>query len=77
MPRAWRVRGSVEWLRGKEVAARASWDRSLRVAEDLGARYEVAMTHIEIGRRLCDREELQRGGDILAEVEGSFKHDPA
>jgi tetratricopeptide (TPR) repeat protein len=77
LPHALRVSGSVEWLKGKETAARASWNRSLKAADQLGSRYDLAMTHIEIGKRLDDGEELQRGADILAEIEGSFKRERA
>lgn len=77
LPHALRIRGAVEWLSSNEAGARASWDRRLSVAQELGARYDVAMTRMECGRRLSDRDDLQRGGEIVAEVEDSFKHDTA
>jgi tetratricopeptide (TPR) repeat protein len=55
-----RTRGSYEWLRGRHRKAEAWWRRSLSMADRLGARYEGALTELEIGRRLDDRSALER-----------------
>jgi tetratricopeptide (TPR) repeat protein len=68
LPVAARLRGRHEWLRGKPRAARRWWQRGLAAAEDLGARYEVGMLHLEVGRRLEDRARLERAEAIFAEI---------
>jgi len=38
------------------------------VAEELGMRYELGMTHLEMGQRLEDRAHLERAEAIFAEI---------
>lgn len=62
----YRMSGTYEWLSGHQRKAEKWWQKSLDMAEKLGARYEGALTHLEIGRRLGDPAELE-----LAETEFS------
>ena len=55
-----RMQGTYEWLRGRPRKAEKWWRRSLDHAEKLGARYEGALTELEIGRRLGDPAALER-----------------
>ncbi|MDQ5852214.1 MAG: AAA family ATPase, partial [Chloroflexota bacterium] len=41
LPGAYRLRGAYEWLSGQPAAARHWWQRSLAVAQKLGARYDL------------------------------------
>jgi class 3 adenylate cyclase/tetratricopeptide (TPR) repeat protein len=68
VPGAARARGSYEWLRGNHAAARRWWQRSLVAAERMGARYDLGVTELEIGRRSHDREHLERAVAILGAI---------
>jgi hypothetical protein len=68
LPEAMRLQGRYVWLRGRRSAAQRWWQRSLALAEKLGARYELGMTHLEIGERLGDRAHLERAEALLAEI---------
>jgi class 3 adenylate cyclase/tetratricopeptide (TPR) repeat protein len=57
---ACRLRGTYEWLRGHAGKADKWWRQSLDHADKLGARYEGALTILEIGRRTGDPEQLRR-----------------
>ena len=59
-PEAWRLRGTLEWLRRRPSGAWRWWRRSLAAAQELGAPYETARTHLEIGRLSGDAEHLER-----------------
>lgn len=72
LPSALRHRGTYAWLTGKHDAARRWWERSLTVASQLGARYETAMTWLEMGRRLGERELLERAAHVFGEVGAEF-----
>ena len=60
----YRMRGTYEWLSGHPHKGEKWWRKSLDLAEKLGARYEGALTHLEIGRRLGNPAEME-----LAEAE--------
>ena len=64
---ALRLTGQSAWLAGNPVAAKAWWEKSRRECERLGAIYDLALTEIEVGRRLSDREILGRGELRLSE----------
>jgi hypothetical protein len=68
LPEAVRLQGRYEWLRGRRKAARRWWQCSLALAEKLGARYELGMTHLEIGERLGDRAHLESAEARLIET---------
>ena len=67
-PRACRLRATYAWLRGKPVTARKWWRRSLRSAARLGARWELGMTHLEMGRRLQQASHLQQAEAIFSDI---------
>ena len=62
------LRGIYQWTSGKQSSAEKWWKRSLRLAEDMGARYHLAMTHLEMGKRFSDRVHLKQAEEILAET---------
>jgi len=68
LPSAMRLRGTWEWLRGQPATALRWWQRSLASAEKLGARCDLGMTHLEIGRRTEDRAHLERAEAIFVEI---------
>jgi len=68
LPEALRLTGTWLWLTGRAEAARRRWRESLNVAENLGARWDLGLTHLEVGRRTGDQDELKRGDSILAEI---------
>ena len=49
---AYRLAGQVCWLAGKRRRAVHCWEQSIRAAEQLGARPDLARTYFEMGRRL-------------------------
>ena len=77
VPGARRVRGNIEWLRGRQRAARRSWRRSLEVAESQGAPYEAAMTELDAGLRLRDPEHLGRAEALFEELGSTWYADRA
>ncbi len=67
LPEAMRLKGTSEWLRGKPAAAKW-WQRSLALAKEMGQRYDLGMTHLEMGQRLGERAHLERAEAIFAEI---------
>jgi class 3 adenylate cyclase/tetratricopeptide (TPR) repeat protein len=63
-----RLKGTCEWLREKSAPAQKWWQRSLKTAEEMGMRYDLGMTHLEMGRRLKDRAHLEQAEAIFAEI---------
>ena len=72
LPEAMMLQGRHEWIRGKSSSAQAWWDKSIKAAEKMGARYDLGMTHLEMGRRLKDREHLTQAETIFAEIGAAF-----
>jgi hypothetical protein len=68
LPSALRSQGTYEWLMRRPRPATKAWRRSTVVAEELGARYEVGMTCLEMGRRTGERPVLERAEAVLAEI---------
>jgi len=60
MVAAQRMDGTYAWVCGRRRRAEHCWRSSLVLAAKLGARYEGALTELEVGRRLGDREALER-----------------
>jgi tetratricopeptide (TPR) repeat protein len=65
---AFRLQGIYEWLNGNHVKARKCWRQSLKVAVELGATYDLARTHFEIGRRTGEFEHLKNAEAIFAAI---------
>jgi tetratricopeptide (TPR) repeat protein len=63
---AYRMQGTLEWLRGRPQHALHWWEQSLAAASNLGARYEGGLTCLEMGRFLGN-------GGYLEEAESTFK----
>jgi class 3 adenylate cyclase/tetratricopeptide (TPR) repeat protein len=72
LPEAIRLQGNYQWLRRKPSFAEKCWERSLGLAEEMGMRYELGMTHLEMGRRLKDRAYLEKAEAIFAEIGAEF-----
>jgi len=68
LPHALRAQGTYEWVRGKPAKAQKWWLRSLAVAEELGARYDLGMTHLEMGKRMGTQVNLEQAEAIFAEI---------
>lgn len=68
MAGACRLQGTYEWARGRRGRAQKLWMRSLAVGEELGARYDVGVTDLEMGRRLETREHLERAEALFTEL---------
>jgi len=64
-PDALRLCGIYEWLLGRRAAAEKCWHAGIAMAERLGARHVLGLTHLEIGRRLSDRKHLLRAEELL------------
>jgi class 3 adenylate cyclase/tetratricopeptide (TPR) repeat protein len=72
LPEITRFRGTYDWLIGRPNSARSYWDRSLAEAGKMGMRYELAMTHLEIGKRLNDLDHLKKAEAIFADIGAEF-----
>src|SRR5262249_14993883 len=68
LPHAYRVQGTYAWLQGKPTVAQKWWHWSLRAAEAWGARWDLGMTHFEMGGRLEDVAHLERAVTILTDL---------
>ena len=68
LPETIRLQGVYEWLSGRRPAAEKYWQRSTTLAQKMGMRYDLAMSHLEMGRRLDNRESLQQADAIFAEI---------
>lgn len=68
LPEAMRLKGICEWLRGRHAAAHKWWRRSLALAEEMEQRYDLGVTHLEMGQRLGEHAHLERAEAILAEI---------
>jgi hypothetical protein len=62
------LQGTYEWLRNQPDAARKWWSASLAYAEEKGITTEEALTRLEMGRRLQDREMLERAAEMFEEM---------
>jgi class 3 adenylate cyclase len=51
-PETFRYLGEYQWLLGKHLAAVGWWERSIREAERLGSRPDLARGYLEAGRRI-------------------------
>jgi len=69
---AYRVWGTYAWLCGRRRAARRSWHRSLRAGRRLGYTYQLALTHLEMGRRLGDLAHLETAEHLLAGMDAKY-----
>lgn len=67
-PRALRLMACNHWLRGRKKKAHQLWQFSLEVANDLGAKYETALTQISIGRYSEDNSTLNQGKALLRKL---------
>ena len=50
----------------------AKAQQSLALAEEMGMRYDLGMAHLEMGRRLDDREHLSEAETIFAEIGAEY-----
>ncbi|HET6947108.1 MAG TPA: AAA family ATPase [bacterium] len=71
-PAAFRMWGSVQWLGGRRAAAHRWWQKAVAAAEALGARYELGLTYLEMGRRTGQVQPLQRAQSIFAELDAQW-----
>jgi class 3 adenylate cyclase/tetratricopeptide (TPR) repeat protein len=67
-PKAMRLQGTFEWLAGRPGNAQKWWQKSLAEAERMGMRYDVGMTHLEIGQRLGERAHLEKAEAMFAKI---------
>ena len=67
-PPAFRVKGTLSWLDGRQEEARVAWDRSLAWARDTGGRYDEGLTLLEIGRRTGDRHAIEGAESLFEQI---------
>ncbi|MFX0212336.1 MAG: hypothetical protein ACFFDT_40560, partial [Candidatus Hodarchaeota archaeon] len=68
MPEVFRLVGTFCWLKKKLNKALNYWDKSIKSAEHLGARPELARTYMEVGERLLEKKsKFQQLNGIQAE----------
>jgi hypothetical protein len=58
-PQAQRIQGTLRWLEGDGSGAERWWKKSLESARQLGAPYAMGQAHMEMGRRLNRRADLE------------------
>jgi tetratricopeptide (TPR) repeat protein len=67
LPRALRTMGTLYWLTGRQRRAERWWQESLEAALRVEARYEIALTRLEIGNRKNLASEWRLGEELLAQ----------
>jgi class 3 adenylate cyclase/tetratricopeptide (TPR) repeat protein len=72
LPDALGLQGRYEWLRGNSATAQKLWEKALNEAQRMGERYQRGTIHLEMGRRLGDREHLQQAQAILEGIGAEF-----
>jgi tetratricopeptide (TPR) repeat protein len=72
LPHVQMLQGRYEWLSGRPKKAQDWWARALAQAEATGMRYEEGVIHLEIGRRMGDRNHLLSAESILGEIGAEF-----
>src|SRR4030067_3400461 len=72
LPEPMRLLGKYEWLMGRPSFAEEWWQKSLKTAEEMGMRYALGMTHLEMGQRLKDRYHLEKAEAIFSEIGAEF-----
>ncbi|MGD0663062.1 MAG: hypothetical protein ABSD38_33860, partial [Syntrophorhabdales bacterium] len=72
LPEAMMLQGKYEWIRGKSSSAQEWWGKSIKAAEEMGMRYDLGMTHLEMSRRLKDPEHLRHAEALFAEIGAEF-----
>ena len=71
-PDALLFQGRCEWLRGNPGAAVMWWEKAMDESRLLKDSYMEGMVHLEIGRRMGDREHLEQAESILGEIGAEF-----
>ena len=66
------LQGKYEWLMGRLSFAEEWWQKSLKAAGEMGMRYDLGMTHLEMGKRLKDRSHLEQAEKIFTEIGAEF-----
>jgi class 3 adenylate cyclase/tetratricopeptide (TPR) repeat protein len=64
--------GTCEWLNERPASAKKWWQQSLSIANEIGMRYRLGITHLEMGRRLQDRNHLEQAETIFVEIGAEF-----
>jgi len=67
-----RWRGSIEWMKGNQIVAQKWWERSVRTAEQLKAPYELALTHLEMGRMTGDLTLVEGAASTFAQLGAAY-----
>jgi tetratricopeptide (TPR) repeat protein len=68
LPAAYRLQGRYEWLATREKAAIDCWKQSVGLAEELGARYELGLTYLEMGKRQDNSERLNQAEEVFDRI---------
>jgi tetratricopeptide (TPR) repeat protein len=77
-PRSLRLDGLYRWLSGDRRGAVRTWDAGVALARRLGMRYEEALTHLELLRRLkpgtaARPVHLAQAGSLLRQLPAPFE----
>jgi len=74
LPAAYRMQGTYAWLKNRPNTAKKRWHKSLEMAEGMGARYELGLTNLEMGKFMEDPVYLNRAEEIFGEIGAKFDH---
>ena len=72
-PKAFRLQGTYEWLKGKTAIAQRWWQKSLAEAERMDMRYDQGLIHLEMGRRLRERKHVEIAEAIFIKIGAEFE----
>lgn len=68
LPEALRLRGYCAWLADDRRGALKWWQRSQHLCERVGADYDLALTHLCVGRRLENADHLAQAHALLEQM---------
>jgi class 3 adenylate cyclase/tetratricopeptide (TPR) repeat protein len=77
LTQALRVRGTLDWVTGRRAQAMSWWRRSIETGERLGARYEVALTRMQMGTMGGDAGGVAQAEQLLRTMRAQPSSVPA
>jgi tetratricopeptide (TPR) repeat protein len=63
MPRYWCYAGWYAWLTGSMSRASVSWEKGLRLANQLEMKYEAAILYFQSGKYQASKSDLQKAAE--------------
>lgn len=69
---ATRTLASCEWLKGRTSRAMEQWQETIAHAEEIGAKYELGITYLEMGEYLGSSNYLKQAEEVLGSMGAKY-----